>query len=146
MIQFFVEDIDFDPQNLLVPTPDWLLEVVSQHNQSVQEINYIFCSDEYLLSINQQYLSHDYYTDIITFDNRDDINQSLEGDIFISIDRVRENAHQLSASFLSEFLRVIVHGILHLLGFKDSTDAEKLEMRSLENKFVNLYFQNFHLS
>ncbi len=146
MIQFFVEDTNFVPHPLLSSVTNWLLQVVTFYNQSIKEINYIFCSDEYLLTINQQYLSHDFFTDIITFDNRDQSSQPLESDIFISVDRVKENSQQLNTSFLHELLRVIVHGILHLLEFNDSDDIEKSEMRTLESKFVDMYFQEFHSS
>lgn len=146
MIHFFVESIDFTPLPLLSSVPDWLNQVVEHYDQSIQEINLIFCSDNYLLAINQQYLSHDYYTDIVTFDNRELSNQPLESDIFISIDRVRENAQNLNVIFFHELLRVIVHGVLHLLGFTDTSDTHKLEMRTLESKLVQDYFQNFHSS
>ncbi|MGB3586375.1 MAG: rRNA maturation RNase YbeY [Tunicatimonas sp.] len=146
MIQFFVEDTNFVPHPLLSSVTNWLLKVVTFYNHSIKEINYIFCSDEYLLTINQQFLSHDFFTDIITFDNRDQSSQPLESDIFISVDRVKENSQQLNTSFLHELLRVIVHGILHLLEFNDSDDIEKSEMRTLESKFVDMYFQEFHSS
>ena len=143
MIQFFVEDVDFDT-NTLSSVPTWLSSIVQSYQQSILEINYIFCSDEYLLSINQEYLSHDFYTDIITFDNRDDTTQAIESDIIISIDRVPENAARLDTPFLSALLRVLVHGLLHILGFSDHSDEEKNEMRSLENRYLELYFNLFH--
>ncbi len=144
MVHFFVEDTDFSPHSILPLVPEWLLQVAKHYDRTIQEINYIFCSDEYLLTINQQYLSHNYYTDIITFDNRDQTDQPLESDIFISVDRVKENAQHMNTPFLNELLRVTIHGVLHLLEFNDSTDAEKLEMRLLESKFISIYFQNFH--
>lgn len=116
----------------------WLETCVNREGYSHQEINYIFCSDEYLLDINRKHLNHDYYTDIITFD-LSELPKQLEADIFISIDRVRENAAEQEEEFEMELNRVLVHGILHLMGYRDKTDAEKLVMRSLENKELALY-------
>ncbi len=102
------------------------------------ELSFIFCDDEYLLQINRQYLSHDYYTDIITFDlseNKDKIN----GEIYISIDRVKENATTFKSSFSKELHRVIFHGVLHLCGHKDKTRMQKSQMRSLEDKYLQQY-------
>jgi len=144
MIQFFVEDVSLDLE-ILKSVPAWLSWVAEQHNQSIFNINYIFCSDKYLLQINQEYLTHDYYTDIITFDNRDNSDQSLESDIFISTERVQENAYQLRLDSFTELLRVIVHGILHLLGFDDHTQSSKLQMRDLEDEYVSSYFSQFHI-
>jgi rRNA maturation RNase YbeY len=144
MVHFFVEDILFDLQTLQ-SVPSWLSWVVEKHNQSISGINYIFCSDRYLLQINRDYLSHDYYTDIITFDNRDNSDEPLESDIFISTERVQENALQLQLDFFTELLRVIVHGILHLLGFDDHTEPSKLQMRNLEDEYVSSYFSQFHI-
>lgn len=144
MIQFFVEDISFDLQPLKL-IPDWISWVAQEHAKVIAHIDYVFCSDEYLLQINQQYLAHDYYTDIITFDNRDNSNQPIESDIFISVERVQENAHQINVEFFHELLRVIVHGLLHLLGFDDHTQSSKEQMRYLEDEHVSSYFQQFHI-
>lgn len=143
MIQFFVEDVSFDLQEL-TSVPSWLTQVVSTHQASIANINYIFCSDKYLLHLNRDYLSHNYYTDIITFDNRDDADQPIESDIFVSVERVQENSERLSSDFFSELLRVLVHGVLHLLGFLDSSDEERSKMRELENEYITLYFRQFH--
>ncbi|MGD1889970.1 MAG: rRNA maturation RNase YbeY [Cyclobacteriaceae bacterium] len=144
MIQFFVEDVSFDPQ-ILQSVPDWLILVAEQHNQSISSISYIFCSDDYLLQVNRDYLNHDYYTDIITFDNRDGSTHPLESDIFISTERVQENAQILKVDFLNELLRIIVHGVLHLLGFDDHSESSKLQMRNLEDEYVAIYFSQFHI-
>jgi rRNA maturation RNase YbeY len=110
--------------------------IIKSYDKSVGEINYIFCSDNYLLDINRQYLDHDDLTDIITFDYTDD--NSISGDIFISIDRVEENGNIFGDGFDKEFLRVISHGILHLIGFKDKTEEEKSEMRLAEDNCIML--------
>ncbi|MEM9675916.1 MAG: rRNA maturation RNase YbeY, partial [Bacteroidota bacterium] len=95
--------------------------------------------------VNREYLDHDYYTDIITFDNRDNSTHPLESDIFISTERVQENAQILKVDFLNELLRVIVHGVLHLLGFDDHSESSKLQMRNLEDEYVAVYFRHFHI-
>ncbi|HRD08546.1 MAG TPA: rRNA maturation RNase YbeY, partial [Saprospiraceae bacterium] len=102
------------------------------------QINYIFCSDDYLLQINQEYLQHDYYTDIITFPYQQ--GKNIESDIFISLDRVRENAAEFAdGDYARELLRVIAHGLLHLSGYGDKTDEEALKMRAAENKAIESY-------
>lgn len=137
MIQFFNEDVEFK-----VPNPRktklWLKNIIESEGFGLNQINYIFCSDEYLLSINQQYLNHDFYTDIITFDNSDE-EQTIEGDIFISIDRIKENAEQLSKVFYEELLRVLVHGVLHLVGYDDHEDKDELLMREKEDSYISLF-------
>ncbi len=136
MIQFFTEEIDFTLTN---PSriSNWLLEISNNHQKQVETINYIFCSDEHLLSINQEYLDHDYYTDIITFDNSTEESMILS-DIFISIDRVRENASNQKIPFHDELHRVLAHGLLHLLGFKDKEDDEQTLMRQKEDTCLSL--------
>jgi len=103
-------------------------------------LNYVFCSDEYLLSINKQFLQHDYYTDIITFD-LSSTNQQVEGEIYISIDRVKDNAQQLGTTIKQELHRVIFHGVLHLCGYKDKKPSDEKNMRALEEKYLKLYFK-----
>ncbi len=110
----------------------WIKSVVEQRGWKTGEISYIFCSDEYLLNVNQTYLKHDYFTDIITFDYTD--ATKVSGDLFISIDRVRDNAQELNLSFEQELYRVIIHGVLHLLGLKDKTEEEAKEMRKAEEE------------
>jgi probable rRNA maturation factor len=113
---------------------NWLNEVCKIEYKKLGEITLIFCSDDYLLEVNREYLDHDYYTDIITFDYTDD--DLINGDLFISIDRVADNANELSISFEIELNRVIVHGVLHLCGYKDKTPEEEQLMRSKENQML----------
>ena len=110
----------------------WIKSIVEQNGMKVGDISYIFCSDDYLLEINQNYLQHDYYTDIITFDYT--AGNKIAGDLFISIDRVVDNAKELNVSFEEELHRVIIHGVLHLLGFKDKTDKKAKQMRIKEQE------------
>jgi probable rRNA maturation factor len=104
---------------------------------TIQEINYIFCSDSYLLSLNQGFLKHNTFTDIITFDNSEDPS-SLEGEIYISIERVKENAKKYNVPIEDELSRVMIHGVLHLLGFKDKKPTEKALMRKKEEACLSL--------
>ena len=115
----------------------WLTKVIESENKKLGEINYIFCDDEYLLEINKQYLNHDYYTDIISFDYTE--NEVVSGDIFISIDRVKENASDYGVSFDNELKRVIIHGILHFCGYKDKSQEEERMMRLKEEEKINLF-------
>ncbi len=135
-IHFFYEDTSYRVQNQN-QIKKWLMAVLEQENATVGNINFIICSDNYLLKINRQYLNHDYYTDIITFPSFEP-PEPFEADIFISVDRVRENAESLNNAFLNEFHRVLVHGILHLLGFDDSSEAVKQEMRKKEDSCLSL--------
>lgn len=135
-IEFINEDVAFNLTNS-VSISQWVELVVSQQKLILGSITYIFCSDEYLLKINQDHLDHDYYTDIITFDYSE--NGVVGGDIFISIDRVKENAHDLSLSFNQELLRVLIHGVLHLVGYQDKTDEEQQIMRFEEDKAIALF-------
>ncbi|SHI29974.1 rRNA maturation RNase YbeY [Arenibacter nanhaiticus] len=116
---------------------DWLTEVVASENSSCGPLEYIFCDDEYLLKINQEYLAHDTYTDIITFQYSE--GSSISGDIFISVERVRENAKEYGVDFDQELLRVMAHGVLHLLGYKDKSDREAALMREKENEKIKLF-------
>lgn len=99
------------------------------------DISVIFCSDEYLLGINKQYLNHNYYTDIVTFNYVED--SVISGDLFISLDRVRENAETFESKFVVELYRVVFHGVLHLIGYNDKTDAEKIQMRQKEDYYLS---------
>ncbi len=103
------------------------------------ELRYIFCSDDYLLKINKQFLNHDDYTDIITFDLSDDSKNGIIGEVYISLDRVKENAVLLSNSFTDEVLRVVFHGALHLCGYQDKKDTDCKLMREKENFYIHLY-------
>ena len=135
MIEFLVEDVKI-PSVINDGIKDWISHVINNHLSTVGDISFKFCSDEYILQINNQFLDHDYYTDIITFDYCS--RNIISGDILISVDTVSSNAEKYSSSFDKELLRVIIHGVLHLLGFKDSTAAEKEEMRSEENMALSL--------
>ena len=120
----------------------WLDKLAQSYGGQVAELVYVFMDDDELLEMNKEYLNHDYYTDIITFDLRDTQgNSPVEGNIFISVDRVKENADNLGVDFKSELLRVMAHGLLHLLGFKDKTENEQLKMREAEDKAIELFFQ-----
>lgn len=114
----------------------WITEVVEKQKKRVGDIGYLFCDDEYILQINREYLDHDTYTDIITFDYVE--GDIISGDILISIDRVGENAKTFGCTFEHELHRVIIHGVLHLLGGKDKTDAEAAAMRKKENAALAL--------
>lgn len=118
------------------PIVSWLDSVAQAENRSLSEIAFVFCSDDYLLDINQRFLAHDYYTDVITFDYS--IESSISGDVFVSIDRVAENAAQVGVSFENELHRVLVHGVLHLLGYKDKTSEEKAVMTDKEDFYLSL--------
>ena len=134
-VSFHSEGISFTLNNKRKLKP-WILKCISLHNKSCGDINVVFCDDEYLLSVNKTYLNHDYYTDIITFDySQKDL---ISGDLFISITRVKENANELNIEFIAELYRVIVHGVLHLLGYKDKTKLEKEKMRDKEDEMILL--------
>ena len=115
-----------------------LEDAINTENKELGEINYIFCDDQYLLKKNQEYLQHDTFTDIITFDYTE--KNRLSGDIFISIERVKENAINFAVPFETELKRVIIHGILHLIGYKDSSDEDTKTMRSKENFYLSKKF------
>ncbi len=137
-IHFFSEDTTYALEQAQV-TQDWVASVISNHDQQVEALNFIFCSDDYLLDINRTYLNHDYYTDIITFDNRESDSDNLESDIFISIDRIQDNASSLDIPFDRELHRVIIHGVLHLLGWNDKTEEQKEAMREKEEACLSLH-------
>jgi probable rRNA maturation factor len=134
LIRYFSENIDFKLAQK-VEIKKWLVGIAKEEGMGVGDINYIFCDDEYLLGINKQYLDHDYYTDIITFDNAEDEGK-IEGDIYVSIDRVQDNATNLKVSFDKELKRVLAHGVLHLCGYKDKTEQEERQMRGKEEYYL----------
>ena len=115
----------------------WIKETAAGYNRKLGEITYIFCGDEKILDINKQYLSHDYYTDIITFDYSE--GNLISGDIFISVDTVRSNATEFKVSIENELKRILIHGILHLCGQDDQTPELRLEMTEKENLALNGY-------
>ena len=134
-INFFSET-DFNLKNE-ADHRQWLNRVIESEERGIEEINFIFCDDEYLHKINLQYLNHDTYTDIISFDNSEE--GFLAGDIFISIERVKENALQFNVAFDEELRRVLVHGILHFCGYKDKSESEAQTMRQKENENIAMF-------
>ena len=137
MIIFFNEDIDFKFQGKN-NFKAWLKKVADKEGFKIKDLNYIFCSDEYLHKINVDYLDHDTFTDIITFDNSED-KSTIEGDIFVSIERVKENSQTLNTVFDEELKRVLVHGLLHLCGYDDHSVEDKAEMRRLESEYILIF-------
>jgi|SRR6218665_2944434 len=135
MINYFFENID--QKNIELNISTWLEDLIISENKKPGDINYIFCDDEYLLKVNQDYLDHDYYTDIITFDYVK--GKTISGDIFVSLPRILDNASTLSQDFESEFRRVLAHGLLHLCGYKDKTEEEEYTMRQKEDFYINRY-------
>ncbi len=132
-ISFVSEEIKFNfPDKLKIK--QWIKNTVAEEGSRVGDISIVFCSDEYLLNVNNQYLKHDYYTDIITFDYYED--GFVSGDLMISIDRVKENATIQNTKFEDELHRVIIHGVLHLLGYKDKTEKEEKQMRGKEDVYL----------
>lgn len=135
MIQFFFDDID--SIDISTKTTEWLQKLIIQEGKKVGKINYIFLSDDGLLQVNRDYLQHDYYTDVITFDYVK--GKTISGDIYVSLPRISENAITHSKDFTSELHRVLAHGLLHLCGYKDKTDEDKTEMRSKEDFYLNIF-------
>ena len=135
MISYFFEDTDFIFKGKALNNR-WLKIVAESEIRRLGQISIIFCSDNYILDINQRFLQHDYFTDIITFDYCE--GDRLSGDLFISVDSVRENAIEYGSSFNGELNRVMVHGILHLIGYDDHTDEDIRQMRSKENYYLSL--------
>ena len=135
MVRYFFEDtpFQFKPKRL---TSSWLKMVAESEIRKLGDINVIFCSDNYILDINQKYLQHDYFTDIITFDYCE--GNKLSGDLFISVDSVRENSIYYHTAFEDELNRVIVHGLLHRIGYDDHTEEDIAQMRSKENYYLEL--------
>ena len=137
MINFFNEDIDFKfkyKNNFKA----WLKKVAEIEGFRINDLNYIFCSDQFLHKMNLEYLNHDTYTDIITFDNSED-ESTLEGDIFLSIERIIDNSRILDTHFEEEIKRVIIHGLLHLCGHDDHSIEDKAEMRRLESEYILIF-------
>ncbi|MFW6327435.1 MAG: rRNA maturation RNase YbeY [Bacteroidota bacterium] len=132
-IEVFYEEVDFfaiDVQ-MLEQHAEFL---VKNEKRKLGDVSIIFCSDEYLLRINEEYLNHNYYTDIITFDYTE--NFFISGDLFISLDRIRDNALKFQTTFYKELYRVILHGLLHLVGYRDKTDVEQEKMREKEDFYL----------
>jgi probable rRNA maturation factor len=134
-ITFHEEDISYKLKNKIA-VRKWITDTIVAEGYKLSELTYIFCTDEYLLQINQQYLDHDTYTDIITFDNSEE-EGLIVGDIFISIERIRENANKFGVTADQELHRVIIHGTLHLLGYLDKSPADKKKMTQKEDFYLN---------
>jgi probable rRNA maturation factor len=135
LVRFFNEDIAYKlPQKLAVKR--WLAAQAAAEGHGLGDLNYIFASDAYVLQVNRDYLQHDYYTDIITFDNREYEGDPIEGDIYISTERVADNAVILGVSKEQEMRRVLAHGLLHLCGYTDKTEAEAATMRAKEDEWL----------
>lgn len=135
MISFNYEN-DFELQNE-VQISNWISKVILSENMKEGDINYIFCDDEYLLNLNEQYLDHDTLTDIISFDYS--VGNELHGDIFISVERVQDNATDFNVTFDEELKRVLVHGILHYCGYKDKSESEEQVMRQKEEEKMKMF-------
>ena len=138
MIRYFCEDIKFTYKNKLANNR-WLKMVAGSEIRKIGDINVIFCSDNYILDVNMKYLQHDYFTDIITFDYCE--GKVLSGDLFIRVDSVRENSIEFGTDFEEELHRVIVHGVLHLIGYDDHTEEDKKVMRQKENYYLQMRSQ-----
>ena len=133
MIHFFYENTSEIIEEKIKP---WIEKIIITEEKRLGEINYIFCDDEYLLKINQNFLDHDYYTDIITFDQVR--GKTISGEIFVSLQRIKDNASLISKNYEEEKKRVIAHGILHLCGYKDKTEEEQKTMRAKEDFYLSL--------
>ena len=131
MISFQTENIPFPPLKRN-DTKKWIKKIATQYGKKVGDICYIFCNDDRIVEVNNQYLKHDYYTDIITFDYS--IDDVISGDIFISLDTVRSNSEKFNTEYHEELHRVMIHGVLHLCGVKDTSDEETKEMREAEER------------
>ena len=125
------------PEIQKTPIRAWIKDVAASYNKRVGEIAYIFCDDEKILDINRQYLQHDYYTDVITFDYSE--KKVISGDIFISLDTVKTNAKKYSQPYLTELHRVIIHGVLHLCGINDKGQGEREKMEEAEDKALSMF-------
>ncbi len=134
-INFLKADISFVPKQKKL-LRQWIALTIQAHHKKLGQIDYIFCSDEHLLQMNKQYLNHHTLTDIITFDYSNELTAEVAGEIYISINRVRENAEVFKCTFNDELLRVMIHGVLHLCGFKDKTKNQKQIMRAQEDEAI----------
>jgi probable rRNA maturation factor len=122
---------------------DWIVNVIDKEKYKLEEVNYVFCDDDYLHKLNVEFLNHDTLTDIISFDYS--VGKVIQGDVFISVERVAENAIEYKVSFLEELHRVIVHGILHYCGYKDKTEKDAVLMRSKENYYLSTLTKSFEI-
>lgn len=136
-IHYFSEDTQFKLPNSR-PVSAWIKQVAALEGQAIEQLNFVFCSDKYLLQKNIEYLDHDTYTDILTFDNRDSPEGPIHADIFISVERVEDNSQKYAVKFEDELHRVIIHGVLHLIGYGDKLPAQKRLMRKKEDAYLSL--------
>ena len=138
-ISFYAEDVEPPLTETQTEAFEaWVTGVVAAEKREINAITFIFCSDEYLLNINKEFLAHDYYTDVITFPYHESEDDALEGDIYISTERTAENAKTADVSHLHEMARIVVHGVLHLCGYDDATDELRAAMREKENFYLNI--------
>ncbi len=142
MINFYVEDVELKLKDKLL-LKKWIKQVVESYDFKTGDLSYIFCSDEKILEVNRQFLQHDYYTDIITFDYDED--GVVSGDMYISVDTVKTNSEQFAPSFVRELHRVIIHGVLHLCGLKDKAPEDEKKMRAAEDKALAMLDELFAL-
>lgn len=131
VVEFHSADIDFLPDSPEA-LANWIEQIAALHKKEIHALSFVFCSDNYLLEINQKYLNHNYFTDVITFNLSE--NDKIEGEVYISIERVKENARTEKITFEAELHRVMIHGILHLIGYSDITSEEKKLMTHKENE------------
>jgi len=141
-IRFFYEETDYTIEHPR-KTIRWIIESARREKKSVLDVNYIFCTDRYLLKLNQEFLRHNSLTDIITFDNSS--ASGISGEIYISLERVKENSSQFKSKFHDELLTVMIHGILHLVGYKDKKPREIAIMRKKEEAYLSLWKTMFHV-
>lgn len=141
-VRFFYEAVTFRIKNPR-KTVHWIKESAKREKRGIGDINYIFCSDDYLLALNQEFLSHKTLTDIITFDYSE--AGAISGEIYISLERVRENSLKFKTTLQNEILRVMIHGVLHLVGYKDKKPKEVAEMRKKEEAYLSLWKTMFHV-
>lgn len=138
MITFTTVDVILPDRIDLKKLRSWLSKVIIDEGKKLGEINYVFCTDEYLHKINLDFLQHDTFTDIITFPTSEN-KEIISSELFISLDRIKENSNTLNINFDLEYLRVVVHGILHIIGYNDKTKEQILLMRKKENYYINQY-------
>ncbi len=139
-ICFYTHDIQYTLRNKRI-IREWITDTAANEHKEIGEISYMFGDDAYVLEINKQYLQHDFLTDIITFDDSE--GDVLNGDMVISLERVKENAKIFQTSMEKELLRVLIHGILHLCGYKDKTAKEERQMREKEDHYIGRFYDNF---
>ena len=136
-VAFFIKHPSFYPKEI-IKIKEWIHKVVNREKYELQSLNVIILSDKALLKLNKDYLKHDYYTDVLSFDQSEN-KRVIEGEIYISGDRIKENAIAFKVKQMEEFRRVIIHGVLHLLGYKDKTEKDKKLIKQKEDQYLNIY-------